>query len=170
MDVIIISWIIFGILVGAVANSVGRGFWTYFFLSLFFSPIVGFIVLAIKGKATQEEAIKNIKHIFYCSTCGDVYSSYGQKNEYCPTCNKLLMETTMPADEWRSLDNDKKESIKKAFADGEFSIDNKVTINKQNDINKNDPVEEIKKYKELLDAGIITQEEFDEKKRHLLNL
>jgi predicted Zn-ribbon and HTH transcriptional regulator len=32
------------------------------------------------------------------------------------------------------------------------------------------PVEEIKKYKELLDSGIITQEEFDAKKKQLLGL
>ena len=32
------------------------------------------------------------------------------------------------------------------------------------------PIEEIKKYKELLDMGIITQEEFDAKKKALLNL
>ena len=31
-------------------------------------------------------------------------------------------------------------------------------------------VEEIKKYKELLDMGIITQEEFDAKKKQLLGL
>ncbi len=33
-----------------------------------------------------------------------------------------------------------------------------------------DPIEEIKKYKELLDMGIISQEEFDEKKKSLLGL
>ena len=33
-----------------------------------------------------------------------------------------------------------------------------------------DPVEQIKKYKELLDSGIITKEEFDKKKKELLNL
>ena len=33
-----------------------------------------------------------------------------------------------------------------------------------------DPVTEIKKYKELLDSGVITQEEFDAKKKQLLNL
>lgn len=33
-----------------------------------------------------------------------------------------------------------------------------------------DPVEEIKKYKELADQGIITQEEFEAKKKQLLNL
>ena len=30
--------------------------------------------------------------------------------------------------------------------------------------------DEIKKYKELLDSGILTQEEFDKKKKELLNL
>ena len=33
-----------------------------------------------------------------------------------------------------------------------------------------DPVEEIKKFKELLDLNIITQEEFEEKKKELLNI
>ena len=35
---------------------------------------------------------------------------------------------------------------------------------------KKDPVAEIKKYKELLDSGVITQEEFDKKKKQLLDL
>ena len=35
---------------------------------------------------------------------------------------------------------------------------------------KNDPYEEIKKLKDLLDNGIITQEEFEQKKKRLLNL
>ena len=33
-----------------------------------------------------------------------------------------------------------------------------------------DPIEEVKKYKELLDLGIINQEEFEKKKKELLNL
>ena len=35
---------------------------------------------------------------------------------------------------------------------------------------KIDPVNEIRRYKELLDIGALTQEEFDAKKKHLLNL
>ena len=37
-------------------------------------------------------------------------------------------------------------------------------------VEKNDEAEQIKKYKELLDSGIITQEEFDAKKKQLLGL
>ena len=41
---------------------------------------------------------------------------------------------------------------------------------KSKEESKKDPIEEIKKYKELLDSGIINQEEFDKKKKELLNL
>ena len=37
-------------------------------------------------------------------------------------------------------------------------------------VNQVSPIEELKKFKELLDMGIITQEEFDSKKKQLLNL
>lgn len=36
--------------------------------------------------------------------------------------------------------------------------------------NASDPIEEVKKLKELLDMGILSQEEFDKKKKELLNL
>lgn len=43
-------------------------------------------------------------------------------------------------------------------------------FNKTNNAQIQDPIEEIKKFKELLDIGVITQEEFNEKKKELLNL
>lgn len=45
-----------------------------------------------------------------------------------------------------------------------------VNSNNTNLDNISEPIEEIKKYKELLDQGIITQDEFDKKKKELLNL
>jgi len=39
-----------------------------------------------------------------------------------------------------------------------------------NVINQSSPAEELKKFKELLDMGVISQEEFDSKKKQLLNL
>lgn len=49
--------------------------------------------------------------------------------------------------------------------------DQTVAVNvTQNSIDSIDPVEEVKKHKELLDMGIITLEEFNQKKRELLGL
>ena len=39
-----------------------------------------------------------------------------------------------------------------------------------NKFNKKDPIEELKKYKELLDSNVITEEEFNKKKKELLGL
>jgi len=46
----------------------------------------------------------------------------------------------------------------------------KNQANNSNVQNTNDPITEVKRYKELLDNGIITQEEFEKKKKELLNL
>ena len=37
-------------------------------------------------------------------------------------------------------------------------------------INANSPADELKKFKDLLDNGVISQEEFDQKKKQLLGL
>ena len=50
------------------------------------------------------------------------------------------------------------------------SENEKNQVNNSNVQNTNDPITEVKRYKELLDNGIITREEFDKKKKELLNL
>ena len=68
-----------------------------------------------------------------------------------------------------------KQSFKEKFAEGfnktKDSVSNLFSkFGNNKDKIKTDPIEEIKKYKELLDSGIINQEEFDKKKKELLNL
>jgi hypothetical protein len=46
----------------------------------------------------------------------------------------------------------------------------KKTTSMKNKATSADPTVELKKYKELLDTGVITQEDFDAKKKQLLNL
>ena len=55
-------------------------------------------------------------------------------------------------------------------SDGEVEIDVETSVDSEKDkiSVQYDKFEEIKKYKELLDLGIITQEEFEEKKKELL--
>lgn len=71
----------------------------------------------------------------------------------------------------------KTDEIKEKVSIGFKSVGNKASgfISKLSNAKvkenaKSDPIEEIKKYKELLDLGIISQEEFDKKKKDLLNI
>lgn len=58
-----------------------------------------------------------------------------------------------------------------AMASTEENTDHFVQIeNKEEPLTSSSPIEEIRQYKELLDQGILTQEEFDAKKKELLNL
>ena len=75
------------------------------------------------------------------------------------------------------LTEEDNQSFKEKFTDHFIKTKDNVSNGVSNILNKFnkkednvDPMEEIKKYKELLDSNIITQEEFDQKKKELLNL
>ena len=61
------------------------------------------------------------------------------------------------------------ESMDKMYADINDALDHSHSKNSQVNAT-NSCADELKKYKELLDSGIITQEEFDAKKKQLLGL
>lgn len=70
---------------------------------------------------------------------------------------------------------EEKQSFKENFTEGfnktKDGVSNLLSkFGKSKEESKKDPIEEIKKYKELLDSGIINQDEFDKKKKELLNL
>lgn len=69
------------------------------------------------------------------------------------------------------VSEEEKQSFKEKFTES-FSKTKEGVSNLFSKLVKNkiDPVDEIKKYKELLDLGVISQEEFDKKKKELLNL
>ena len=70
-------------------------------------------------------------------------------------------------------DDEKDNNSKKGFGEFISNIGKKKDEVKESVSNITtpvDPYEELKKLKELLDMGIITQEEFDQKKKQLLNL
>ena len=168
--VIIITWLIFCVVVGAVAQSIGRSFGGYFAISLCLSPLIGFIILAIKGKASEEEMLREKRHIFYCPACGSTYSSQGKQIEHCDKCGDVLMETTVLFSDWTTYDDEKKENLKKAFSKGQYSIKSVSVPVKQVVVQQNNAADELKKFKELLDMGAITQEEYDAKKKQILDL
>ncbi len=103
MEYIEENWLLFSIVCGFVAKSIGRSFWKYFFLSLFLSPIIGFIVLLIKGKKTEEKYVVihdeipepntqthytvPVREVRFCSACGNRMDSNAK---YCSNCGKEL--------------------------------------------------------------------------------
>jgi hypothetical protein len=84
-----------------VASNVGRSFLNYFLLSFFLSPLIGFIVLAIKGKADKEEILDNTPHIFYCKNCMSTFSGHSDTDTKCPDCDISTEETTILTSDWR---------------------------------------------------------------------
>lgn len=165
---IISSWIILCVVVGVVAQSIGRGFGSYFLLSLFLSPIIGFIVLGIKGKVTQDEILDNNPHIFYCKYCNATFSGDSDsKDKNCPECNNRIDETTILRKDWRNYSKEQKEQMKLAMAQGQYMRYSSV-VSIQTPITNG--ADELKKYKELLDIGAISQEEYNAKKKQILNL
>ena len=167
--VYIIMWLILCLAVYYVAEHIGRNGSKFFLISLFLSPLVGFIILAIEGKATKEEILDSTSHIFYCSNCKSVFS--GTKEEdllLCPKCNNELIETSILADSWHSYDDKKKEALITSFVSGKYIRGKELELASPS--NEQSAADEIEKFKNLLDKGIITQEEFDAKKKQLLGL
>lgn len=82
------------------------------------------------------------------------------------------METSISRDEWRSYSDSQKEKIKTAFDCGQYELKldaaPSVTITAPAASSTN--ADEILKYKKLLDCGAITQEEYDAKKKQLLDM
>ena len=79
------------------------------------------------------------------------------------------------SNETGKVSEEDKQSFKEKFVVGFSKTKNSVSnlfskFGDNKDKSEIDPIEEIKKYKELLDSGIINQEEFNKKKKDLLNL
>ncbi len=56
LEMIFLLWIVFALLVGALASKFGRTGGGYFFLSLLISPMLAVILLLIYGKTAKAKA------------------------------------------------------------------------------------------------------------------
>lgn len=166
--VIAIIWIIVAYIVAYDARNKGWDFGTYLAIGLFLSPLLSLIILAIKGEASKDAILDNNSHIYFCPKCKQIYSNHGTNfTEECPDCHLPILETTILTDDWRKKDSSQKEKIKKEIENG-LHLRNITSTTQINSISSN--ADEIKKYKDLLDQGAITQEEYNEKKKQLLGL
>ena len=159
--------IICGMISKGIASSRGMegGFWWGFFLS-----VIGIIVVAVRPNDGPKPSTKssNVTHVLYCNKCNLIYTS----GENCGNCNSPLFETTILLSDWMKYSADKKRELKEAFSKGQYYFDRNRHLEKSASTTTvaSSGADEIRKYKELLDGGIITQEEFDAKKKQLLGL
>ena len=156
--------VILDILIGLLARSWGRSFGWYFFLSFMLSPLVGIIVLLIRGRLTRHEVLNSTPHIFYCPQCKAVFSGLNNDLTFnCLHCGHALHETTVLQKDWKKFSESEKAQMKKSFGQGRFL--RYPIFDKETGLSSAD---EIRKYKELLDSGAITRQEFEQKKDQLL--
>ena len=112
----------------------------------------------LKNISKIEKILNHQQHLHFNIPYGDddYYSDYRDARDRADKAEeKLIDDSKCPKCQSRDLTE---------IAEDEF----KQLNNKSNPTSN--PIEEIKKYKELLDMGILTQEEFDTKKRQLLGL
>lgn len=125
-------------------------------------PVVGGVISGTINFASMMPMAKRLN-----STLDDAVFDYSEE-ELEKDIEKLENETG-------EVTEAEKKDFKESFMNGfnktkEGFSDFVQKIGNSKKINKSDPYEEIKKLKELLDLGVITEEEFNQKKKTLLNL
>ena len=123
---------------------------------------------AIVGGVTGKKKTK--------STCESMYLHISTTSYFFPSL--MIPYITK---EIKTKSNDYTKALSKAketmsCLEGVFKVNEdskgpqKVEIVSSTQTSDDDPIEKVKKLKELLDLGVITEEEFDQKKKQLLNL
>lgn len=173
---VIVSLLIFNIICGAISEKINRekgydgGFAWGFLLC-----ILGIVVTAVRPYRqyikTRNNTVSEVPHIFWCTGCGSTFSSSNSKHTECPTCKCTLKETTILAEDWRRLSSEEKLQLKREFANGKHI---KSSLYNDNNKEKTDnssfsKADEIRKFKDLLDEGAITEEEYEKAKTKLLS-
>ena len=173
---VIVSLLIFNIICGAISEKINRekgydgGFAWGFLLC-----ILGIVVTAVRPYRqyikVKNNTVSEVPHIFWCAGCGSTFSSNDSRHTECPTCKCKLKETTIPAEDWRKLRDVEKLQLKREFANGKHI---KSSLNNDNNKEKTDSssfskADEIRKFKDLLDEGAITEEEYERAKAKLLS-
>ena len=173
---VIVSLLIFNIICGAISEKINRekgydgGFAWGFLLC-----ILGIVVTAVRPYRqyikTRNNTVSEVPHIFWCTGCGSTFSSSNSKHTECPTCKCTLKETTILAEDWRRLSSEEKLQLKREFANGKHI---KSSLYNDNNKEKTDSssfskADGIRKFKDLLDEGAITEEEYEKAKTKLLS-
>lgn len=72
--------------------------------------VFGILMVLAGSEDLKSEKMK--KMIFICKKCKSTYSELSGTKNYCPDCNKPLIETQITRDYWRSLTDTEKELLR----------------------------------------------------------
>ncbi len=191
--VFLISYVIAGVIWGIVTQKVAenKGYYDSSFWWGFFLGLIGLIVVLVRPDNNRTVYSNDPRYMgntqqqsrrWYCTKCG---TENGLSNT-CVTCGERRYtgsKTTAPNGGWRCICGavnpayvgtcgcglEKGASApKKASAQPEIPVSPATTNTAQT--SSSSKFDEIKAYKELLDCGAITQEEYDKKKSEILGL
>lgn len=193
---LILGWVVVAIIIGFLGSDRKIGFVGSFFLSLLLSPIIGAIFVATSGKAKKfnkqlvnlnskamqikskdlDRAIAILKNALQISpnsprtnyNIACFYSlSKDKKNAYFHLEKAInngydrLIHLSKDKDlAWLREQNEYQE-----FIENNYSLKSNI----EDDKNKSNYIHEIRELKKLNSEGIITDKEFDEKKKELLS-
>lgn len=126
-------------------------------------PVVGGVISGGLNFASMLPMAKRLNDALYKATFDYSEDEFYADIEVVENIGNedIILET---ADDFADI----KQKVYSGFNNAKAGIHNIASKLDKN--NKIDPYEEVKKLKELLDIGAITQEEFDAKKKELLNL
>lgn len=132
----------------------------------------------VRMEMEQRPQKQEVEYKMRCNVCGKIYC-YTKSDISDNVTNGLLGAISAIAGVWSAMSGNNKQSlgmgVMSAHFNGKAFDYTKCPYCHSADIAEmkeecNSAIEDIKKYKELLDTGIITQEEFDAKKKQLLDL
>jgi hypothetical protein len=85
MEIIILSWIVFGIAAGIIAYSRGRNAFGFFMLSIVFSPVIGMTaaIVAPPNNTLLEERLTAKRTVKRCDKCKELVRADASICRHC---------------------------------------------------------------------------------------
>lgn len=137
------------------------------------------VFLVIFGIVTSSKSYKEktANYVYICPSCGKIAISCFE-NHVCHICQKAMVATKVKAVDWQKMSKREKTKVIDDFKNSSFftyqeeyqSKDIRTTYMASEFSAPLTVADQLRKYKNLLDSGAITEDEYELKKRQLLNL
>lgn len=109
--------------------------------------------------------------IYYCRNCGNVFSGpqdLGRDDSSCPSCGQPTILTDMPLGKWQTLSGYSQQKNKQKW-NNVHANETPTNETGNQSAKKDDIKEKLQQIKEFYENGLITAEEYDKKRKELLD-